>query len=131
MNKELDQLRHEYRNIKAPPHLATRIRANVGTAPRRSRRWVPAAAATVLVAAVVWLSPLVDQTTSESPVKPSLSALAALKPEKPAVRTPGLSKLRSVSVPRMPAKPKLDSTKPQTNKTDDLGILKEKDHANV
>ena len=131
MTEELDQLKQDYRDIKAPPYIATRIRAGVGDDPRRAHRWMPAAAATVLVAAVVWLSPLTEEPMTATPAKPSRSALAPLKPKKPAVSAPSLSKLRTVSVPRMPAKPKLDSKKPQTNKTDDLGTLKEKDHANV
>ncbi len=131
MSEQLDQLKRDYRDIEAPPYLATRIRASVGDRRVRTHRWMPAAAATVLVAAVVWLSPLVEDTTTPTPTKPSLSALAALKPQKPAVSAPSLSKIKTVSVPRMPAKPKLDSTKPQTNTTDDLGTLKEKDHANA
>ena len=132
MTEQLEQLKRDYRDIDAPPYLATRIRASVADRRRpRAHRWMPAAAASVLVAAVVWLSPLVDDPATTAPTKPSLSALATLKPDKPAVSAPSLSKLRTVSMPRMPAKPKREPTKPQTNKTDELGTLKEKDHANV
>ena len=51
------------------------------------------------------------------------------EPKKPAVPSPSFSKVRSVSVPRMPAKPR--PRKPKTNQTSESEYLKEKDHANV
>ncbi len=129
MTDELQQLKHDYRAIKAPPHLATRIRASVGDERRRSARWLPAIAATAIAVAAVGLFPLIDQPSGAAPLKPSLSTLATLKPEKPAVPSPSFSKVRSVSVPRMPAKPK--PRKPKSNQTSESEYLKEKDHANV
>jgi hypothetical protein len=45
------------------------------------------------------------------------------------VPAPSLSKMRSVPVPRMPAKPK--PMKPQSNRTSEPEFMKENDHANV
>ena len=115
MTEDLDRLKRDYRAIKAPPHLATRIRASVDDDRLRPTRWLPALAATTIAIAAA--------------MKPSLSTLASLKPEKPAVPSPSLSKLRSVPVPRMPAKPK--PKKPQSNRTGEPEFLEEKDHANV
>ncbi len=132
MTEELEQLKRDYRAIKAPPHLATRIRASIGDERRPSSRWLPAIAATAIAVAAVGLFPLIDQPSGAAPLKPSLSTLATLKPEKPAVPAPSFSKLRSVSVPRMPAKPKPPKPpKPRTNQTSESEYLKEKDHANV
>ena len=129
MTEKLEQLKCDYRAIKAPPHLATRIRASVSDEQRRSVRWLPAIAATAIAVAATGLFPLIDQPSGVAPLKPSLSTLATLKPEKPAVPSPSFSKVRSFSVPLMPAKPKLP--KPQTNQTSESEYLKEKDHANV
>ncbi len=129
MSEELQQLKDDYRAIKAPPHLATRIRASVGDDRPRAHRWLPAIAATAIAVAAVGLFPLIDQPSGTAPLKPSLSTLATLKPEKPAMPAPSFSKVRSVSVPRMPAKPK--PSKPQPNQTNQTEFLKEKDHANV
>ena len=127
MTDELERLKRDYQAIKAPPHLATRIRATVGDDPRRSTRWLPAIAATTIAVAAVALYPMIDQPSGSTPMKPSLSTLATLKPAKPAVPSPSFSKIRSVPLPSMPAKPK----KPANNQTHESEILKEKDHANV
>ena len=129
MTDDLEKLKQDYRAIRAPQHLATRIRANVDEDLRRGTRWFPAIAATTIAIAAVAMFPLLYQPSSVTPMKPSLSTLATLKPDKPAVPSPSLSKVRSVPVPRMPAKPK--PGKPQTNKTSEPGFIKEKDHANV
>ncbi len=129
MTEELQQLKRDYQAIKAPPHLGTRIRASIGDERRRPARWLPAIAATAIAVAAVGLFPFIDQPSGTAPLKPSLSTLATLKPEKPAVASPSFSKVRSVPVPRMPAKPK--PRKPQSNQTSESEYLKEKDHANV
>lgn len=129
MTEDLDKLKRDYQAIKAPQHLATRVRASVDDDRLRSTRWLPAVAATTIAIAAVAMFPLLYQPAGVTPVKPSLSTLATLKPEKPAVSAPSLSKLRSVPVPRMPAKPK--PKKPQSNRTGEPEFLKEKDHANV
>lgn len=129
MTDDLDTLRRDYQAIKAPRHLATRIRASVGDDRLRPTRWLPVVAATTIAIAAIAMFPLLYQPVAVTAMKPSLSTLATLKPEKPAVPAPSLSKLRSVTVPRMPAKPK--PKKPQTNRSDEAEFLKEKDHANV
>lgn len=131
MNDELDNLKKHYRDIEAPPYLASRVRASVADKPRRSHLWLPAATLTALAAAAVWIIPFGEQPSADLPRKPSLSALASLKPEKPAVGTPSLSQIRTVSVPKMPVKPTVKPAKPQTNSINEPKILKEKDHANV
>ncbi len=129
MTDDLDKLKQDYRAIKAPRHLATRIRASVDDERRRPTRWLPAIAATTIAIAAVAMFPLLYQPADMTAMKPSLSTLATLKPAKPAVPAPSMSKLRSVPVPRMPAKPK--PKKPQSNRSGEPEFLKEKDHANV
>ncbi len=131
MSDELEKLKQDYRNIEAPPHLATRVRASVAQETRRRHAWMPVAAATAVAAAAIWLIPFGEQPTADLPRKPSLSALASLKPQKPSVSAPSLSQIKTVSVPKMPAKPAIKPAKPQSNSIHDSEILKEKDHANV
>lgn len=135
MTDDLEQLKSDYRGIKAPPHLATRIRAEVADTPLKSHSWMPAAATFAVVLAVAWVLPFAWQPPSTDPLpvlKPSLSTLASLKPIKPAGPVPGLSQLRTVKVPAMPPKPKL--TPPAREKTYlefENEIFKEKHHANI
>lgn len=134
MSKQLDDLKRDYRNIEAPPHMATRIRAEVADKPIRGHSWMPVGATLMAVVAVIWLVPFIGQqvtTTSPPPSKPSLSALASLKPQKPAVAAPSLAKLRSVKTPMMPVKPQLKPTKPQTRFQIENDLLEEKDHAHI
>ena len=132
MNDDIDNLRRDYRGIDAPPHLATRIRAEVADRPVRSHSWMPAGATLMVVAAAVWLVPYLAQvqsTAPETPTKPSLTAIATLKPDKPDVRAPNLSQLRSVKRPSMPAKPRMKPVKPQSQFNLENELLEEKDHA--
>lgn len=125
----LDELKRDYRAIEAPPHLATRIRAEVAERPMRRHRWMPATATAMVAISAVWLLPMLWQqpdVEAPRPSKPSLSAIAALKPDKPAA-APSLTQLKTVPKPRMPSKPQLRPAKPQTNFENDE--LKEKDHA--
>lgn len=135
MDDELDELKRNYQAITAPPQLATRIRASVAEPRVRSGFWMPAAVSCTAIIALVWMLPFVTQVstdTADKPMKPSVSALAALKPTKPAVPSPSMSQLRSVSVPRMPAKPKPATTSPpQTNYLFENRILKEKNDAYI
>lgn len=130
MNDDIEKLAEDYRRIEAPPALATRIRAEVANRPVRNHGWLPAAATAVVAAAVVGILPALWQTSavSDKPtVRPSLSTLASLKVERPAVSTPRLSQIRTPSAPAMPKKPRLPSGKEQTN--NELRMLEEKDHA--
>jgi hypothetical protein len=132
MNERLDELKKAYRDIAAPPHLATRIRAEVGDRPIRRRAWIPAGATTLAVLALAFLAPYIAQqsaTTTSVPNKPSLVALATLKPDKPAGTPTSLSRVRSVTRPKMPAKPRPDAQKPQTKLDTETEFLKENDHA--
>lgn len=126
----IDALKGDYRRIEAPPHIQTRIRAEVADRPMRGHRWMPATATALVAVTAVWLLPALWQQPgidAPRPSKPSLSALAALKPDKPAALSPSLTQLKSVPTPRMPRKPRLKPQKPQTNFENDA--LKEKDHA--
>ncbi len=129
MNDDLNELRQAYRDIKAPPHVATRIRATVAERPRRPRYWIPSAiSAAAAVAIVMFLQNVPEPVDlAKPPVKPSLTALASLKPEKPANVDVSLTQLRSVQLPPMPAKPK--PAKPQSRFRIDHELPKEKDHA--
>ncbi len=132
MNDDIEKLKHDYRNIEAPAHLATRIRAEVADRPVRRHSWMPVGATLMVVVAAVWLVPYLaqlEQTPSPTPTKPSLSALATLKPDKPQVAAPSLSKLRSVKRPSLPPKPKMAPAKPQTYIEFENELLEEKDHA--
>jgi len=135
MNDELDDLKRDYRAIAAPPHLATRIHASVADSRARSGFWMPAAVACTAIVALVWVLPFTTQVTSdavEKPAKPSMSALAALQPSKPAGPSPSMSQLRSVTVPSMPAKPRLATpSQPQTNYHFENNTLKEKNDAYI
>jgi len=135
MNDKLDDLKRDYQDISAPPHLASRVRASVADERVRPHSWMPAAATLTAIVAVIWMMPfawLQQSSVTATPTKPSMAALAALKPEKPATSAPSLSQLRSVSVPRMPAKPRPGkATKPQTKYHYENRTLKEKDHAYI
>ena len=109
MSKDLESLRHAYREIRAPAQLAARIRARVDLGARRpSRPWIPAAAAVMGIVAMAWFLPGLWQQDPAGPTRPaapSLSMLASMAPKKPAVTTPGLSRLRSVALPNIPTRP--------------------------
>ena len=135
MNNELDDLKRDYKAIAAPPHLATRIHASVADSRHRTGFWMPAAVTCTAVVALVWVLPFTTQVSSNAtstPTRPSMSALAALKPSKPTTPAPSMSQIRSVSVPRMPAKPKPAATsQPQTNYHFENKTLQEKNDAYI
>jgi len=133
MNDELNNLRRNYRNIKAPPALATRVLASVPKTQTRQHGWLPVAASLVAVVVVIGLSLfslLPHSGKSPTPLKPSLSALATLKLVKPAVPSPNLARMRSVTLPSMPGKPS-KLLKPQTNIPFDNEFFKEISHAYI
>lgn len=130
MSDDLKQLRESYREIEAPAHVATRVRAHVADTPRRSWAWLPVPATALAVFAALWFVPFLGQQTivrDVPPAKPSLSTLASVKPAKPRTSAPGLSQLRSVSVPAMPPKPELK--KPQSNALPEDEFTEERNHA--
>lgn len=135
MNDDLNDLKRDYKAITAPPQLATRISASVADSRVRSSFWMPAAVTCTAILALVWMLPFTGQTPSDIAAhhgKPSIPTLAALRPTKPTSSMPSMTQLRSVSVPRMPSKPKPAATpKPQTNHQLENGNLKENDHAYI
>ena len=117
MSKELEEIKRDYRKVSAPPHLATRIRAELADRPPSRSNWVPLVTTALAVASIAWMLPFamqqqVPQTTK--PTKPSLSALAALKPDKPTRAAPSLSRLKSVSIPAAPSRPQPRTTVPRS-----------------
>jgi len=135
MSDDMQDLKRDYQSISAPPYLATRIAASVAESRTRSGFWMPAAVTCTAILALVWMLPATEDSGSDvanRPSKPSMAALAALKPTKPAMSTPNLSQLRSVSVPRMPAKPKaVKPAKSQTNTRIENESLEEKTHVYI
>ncbi len=130
MSKEIEKLADEYREMKAPPWLATRIKAETSNRPVRNHGWLPVATTAVLAAAVIGLGPMLFQSTAgpeSGPTRPSLTSLASIKVQKPANVSPSLSQVRSMKAPKMPAKPKPGAPKEQTNSL--IEIFEEKDHA--
>ena len=79
---ELDRLAQDYRAIKAPPHLKTRItaEARVQESRRGRQRWRPVAAGLALALGLLAVTPLLKQEpgseTDGSPPLPSLAAAA-------------------------------------------------------
>ena len=135
MSDDLQNLKRDYQSISAPPHLATRIAASIADSRTRSGFWMPAAVACTAILAMLWVIPITNQVAddvSEKPSKPSMATLAALKPSRPGVSTPGLSQLRSVTVPSMPSKPKAAKpSKSQTNNRIEIESLKEKSNVYI
>lgn len=117
MNEDLERLRRRYRAVRAPSDLAARVRARVDhQAPRSVRPWIPAAAAAIGMLAMVWFLPGLWQQDPTGPIRPaapSLSKLASMAPQKPAVTTPGLSRLRSVALPNVPTRPSWQVEQPE------------------
>ena len=134
MSEDIDKLRQDYREIRAPEHLATRIRAEVADRDSPRRSWLPALAPIAVAVAAVTVAPLLmQQQPGEDTVAPkptSLSSLTRVSSLKPEMSTPSHSKLKSVKVPALPRKPKPDSEQtPQTYFDIEDENLKEKDHA--
>ena len=128
---DAEQLRRDYQNIEAPPHLATRIRAEVADEHVRRRNWMPATATVVAAIAVVSLGPMLMQEqqsdTATPPRAPSFSMLSRVRVTKPDVPAPSLSRIRSVRTPAPPPKPKINPTRPQS--FFDIDVQKETDYA--
>jgi hypothetical protein len=134
MSENIDNLKRDYREIRAPEYVATRIRAEVADPDTPTRSWLPALAPIAVAVAAVTVAPLLmDRQTDEDTIAPrptSMSTLTRLSSLKPAVSTPSLSTMKSVKVPALPRQPKPDSNKkPQTYYDIKDEHLKEKDHA--
>ena len=134
MSEDIDKLKQDYREIRAPEHLATRIRAEVADRDSPRRSWLPTLVPIAVAVAAVTVAPLLmQQQTGDESVAPkptSLSTLAHVSSQKPAMPVPSLSKMKSVKVPTLPRKPRPDSEQsPQTYFDIEDENLKEKDHA--
>ena len=134
MSEDIDKLRQDYRRIRAPGHLATRIRAEVADRSLPRRSWLPALAPIAVAVAAVTVAPLLtqqqpaDETVAPKPT--SMSSLTRLSTLKPEMSTPSLSTMKSVSVPALPRKPEPDSKQtPQTYFDIEDENFEEKDNA--
>ena len=135
MNNDLDELKRDYRDIEAPPALATRIRAAVADVDKqRPARWLPALTTVAVAVCVIAITPMLmtppqQQQDSDraTPTRPSLSVLSRVSRNRPAAPTPGLSRVRSVSTPPMPRRPVLN--RPGSRSHFDNDVQKETDYA--
>jgi len=134
MSEDIDKLKQDYRDIRAPGHLGTRIRAEVADRDLPTRSWLPALAPIAVAVAAVTVAPLLmqqqpgDETVAPKPT--SLSSLTRVSSLKPEMSTPSLSKMKSVTVPALPRKPKPDSEQtPQSYFDIEDENFKENDHA--
>ena len=97
MSKDIDKLKQDYRAIRAPEHVATRLRAEVAAGDPPRRTWLPALAPIAIAVAAVTVAPLLmqqkpdDETVAPRPT--SLSSLTHVSSLKPEMMTPSLSKL--------------------------------------
>ena len=135
MTDDIEELKRNYREIKAPQHIATRIRAEVGDRKRGVPRWIPLTASVMVAVTAVWFLPVVlqQQAAQVTPTTtPSLSALARLKPAKPTVSAPSLSKVRSVRVPAVPVRPNVrPPARPRSQIEFKLEDAEENNHAYI
>ena len=132
MTDDIEKLKRDYQAIRAPDYLATRIRAETRERPRRS--WLPTVATVAVAVAAVTVAPiLLQQQAGQDTVAPkptSLSSLSGLSSNKPKVKAPSLSNVRSVTVPALPKKPKPKTDKePQSFFDTETEHMKEKHHA--
>ena len=134
MSDETRKLKRDYQDIKAPPYLAARIRAETASRDLPRRSWLPAAATVAVAVAAVTITPMLLQqqagNEAAAPKPTSLSVLSGISSQKPALQAPSLSKVKSVPVPALPKKPRPNSRKqPQSYFDIEDEHLKEKDHA--
>ncbi len=109
---DIERLKREYRALRAPEHLAGRIRAEVG-AGRVAR---PAAAGPALaalaaaLAAAALLVGLPRQGAGEADIRPtSLTVLSLAAESRAGGSVPGLSAIRGMTLPSAPARPAADT----------------------
>ena len=132
MSDDLRKLKQDYQAVRAPAHLATRIRAETRDSPLRS--WLPAAATVAVAVAAITVAPvLLQQQANQETIAPkptSLSSLSGVSSNKPKMKAPSLSSVRSVTVPALPKKPKPKTNKePQSYFETETEHMKEKHHA--
>lgn len=115
---ELEKLSSDYRAIKAPPDLASRVQAHIDMRYTSRGWWLPALGAVATLAGVaIFLLTLSSPRESNSVVAhiPTLSTVAKIKLQKPAALLPSLANLRNVSTPTMPAKPNIKRSPKSSN----------------
>ena len=101
---ELQALRRDYRALKAPAFLDTRIRANVADRQARHTRRRPLLVAVAVAIAMLAIVPFIPRHELATPPV----SMAALPMSLTSVRLPpppSLTKLRSVSTPALPPRP--------------------------
>lgn len=134
MSDDIDKLKREYRAIRAPDYLATRIRAETRDDDRKRRSWLPAMATIAVAVAAITVTPvLLQQQASDETVAPkptSLSSLSGVASSKPRIKAPSLTRVKSVAVPALPKKPRPTTDKePQSYFDTETEPMKEKHHA--
>lgn len=108
MREDGQQLKRDYRAIEAPPGFAARVQARLPRSSPQHDAWLPAAAAAALVVvAVLLLRPAEPPQTVVAGLgpAPSLTALSRVMADKPSLRSPSLTRLRSYTAPPLPPKP--------------------------
>ena len=134
MSEDIDKLKRDYQAIRAPAHMATRIRAETRERVRPRRSWLPAIATVAVAIAAVTVAPVLlqqqagDETAAPRPT--SLSSLSGISSNKPKIKAPSLSSVKSVTVPALPKKPRpADEKEPQSYFDTETEHMKEKHHA--
>lgn len=130
MTESPEELAREYREVRAPEAVATRVRAEVRDRKEPRFGWVPIASTAALAAVLAGALPMLWQSTAVTPeptTRPSLSTLASLKVDRPASVSPSLSGVKTVKAPKMPARPRRVLPREQTNI--EIEFLEENDHA--
>ena len=134
MSDDIDKLKRDYQTVRAPDYLATRIRAETRDANRKRRSWLPAMATVAVAVAAITVAPVLlqqqagDETAAPKPT--SLSSLSGVSSNKPQMKAPSLTRVKSVTVPAMPRKPRTSTDKePQSHFDTETDRIKEKHHA--
>ncbi|MGI9301821.1 MAG: hypothetical protein ACR2RB_03805 [Gammaproteobacteria bacterium] len=112
---DIARLKRDYRHIKAPAYLATRVNAHVSQSRRHALRWKPALAGAVALA-LMWVVFVPDGllTRGEHPSSvlqaasmPSLARIGSKLPSSGAIGVPGGVRFKLPKMPRMPARPRI------------------------
>lgn len=101
-SEDIRRLRDDYQVVKAPAGLAQNVFAQIEEQTDRGFGWKPVFAGLLLVVgSVILLAPEEDSpvVVAETPAYLSLGGVALVIPEKPAVKMPTLSRIRSVKTP--------------------------------
>ncbi|MGI9287065.1 MAG: hypothetical protein ACR2P1_16900 [Pseudomonadales bacterium] len=132
---ELEKLAGDYRAIKAPPDLASRVQVQLDERYASRGWWLPALGAVATLAGVaIFLLTLSPPRESNSVVAhiPTLSTVAKIRLQKPAALLPSLTDIRNVSTPAMPAKPNITRpTKPSNEINHDAQLNRKKERENA